>query len=92
MAAIITVTIAAAAIASTQRDKDHSLPVLMVRTAILSSDTTLVISVLPLWQAKVEELNRKIEKENQLKNLTSLNLSAALESTTKSMASDKVCI
>ena len=41
-------------------------------------------------QAKVEELNRRVEKENQLKNLTSLNLSAALESTTKSMASEKV--
>lgn len=41
-------------------------------------------------QRKVEELNRKIEKETQLKNLTALNLTAALESTTKSMASDKV--
>ena len=41
-------------------------------------------------QAKMDELNRFIEKENQLKNLTSLNLSAASDSVAKSMATERV--
>lgn len=35
-------------------------------------------------------LNRKIEKENQLKNLTSLNLGVAEDNTAKAMATEKV--
>ena len=41
-------------------------------------------------QGKVEKLNAQIEKENQLKNLTSLNLSAAVGSSDKSLATEKV--
>lgn len=38
----------------------------------------------------MDELNKYIEKENQLKNLTSLNLSAATDSVAKSMALERV--
>lgn len=40
----------------------------------------------------MEALKRKIEKENQLKNLTSLNLTAAEGSMAKSMATEKVML
>lgn len=56
----------AAAVASTLKNRDQSVPILM---------------------SKVEKLNKQIEKENQLKNLTSLNLS---DSTAKSMAAEKL--
>ena len=39
----------------------------------------------------MEKLNKQIEKENKLKNLTSLQLNAAEDSTAKSMAAEKVC-
>ncbi len=38
----------------------------------------------------MEELNKQIKKENQLKNLTSLNLDAATDPIAKSMASERV--
>ena len=38
----------------------------------------------------MDELNKFIEKENQLKNLTSLNLSAATDTVAKSMATQRV--
>ena len=40
----------------------------------------------------MEGLKRKIEKENQLKNLTSLNLTATEGSMAKSMAAEKVLL
>ena len=77
----------AAAIANTQKDKDHSLPVLQVYVhCSMVADLHWYITN----QEKMEELNKQIEKENQLKNLTSLNLSAATDSVAKSMASEKV--
>jgi hypothetical protein len=38
----------------------------------------------------MEALHKSIEKENQLKNLTSLNLSAAVGDSTKTLAAQKV--
>lgn len=38
----------------------------------------------------MEMLNKKIAKENQLKNLTSLNLGVSEDSTAKAMATEKV--
>lgn len=81
----------AAAVAGTLKDRDSSVPILMVRT--LTTNTSPFYSA-PAYalQRKVEKLNAQIEKENQLKNLTSLNLSAAVGSSNKSLATEKVCL